>query len=64
MLEDLFTIKYVASLVESEPLALSGSIKQSMAGRKRKTGPDATRSGLKSWDMFKVKQELMNREFR
>ncbi|KAE9371916.1 hypothetical protein N431DRAFT_342019 [Stipitochalara longipes BDJ] len=61
MLEDLYTIKYVASLAESQCLALSGSIKLSMAGRKRKKELGAVGSGLKSWDIFRVKKELLNR---
>ncbi|KAN0096873.1 hypothetical protein V8E51_015678 [Hyaloscypha variabilis] len=61
MLEDLHTIKQVASLVESEPLAVSRFIKRSMAGRTRKREMGAIGSGLKSWDMFKVKREFMDK---
>ncbi|PVH82411.1 hypothetical protein DL98DRAFT_653163 [Cadophora sp. DSE1049] len=59
MLENIYTIKYLANLAETEPLALSGSIKRFMAGRRGKKDFGRFGSRMKSWDMFKVKSEFV-----
>lgn len=58
MLEYIHTIKYLASLAKTESLALSESIKQTMSGREDGEGLGRFVSGLKSWDMFRIKREF------
>ncbi|RDL38191.1 Uncharacterized protein BP5553_05624 [Venustampulla echinocandica] len=59
MLEDIYTIKYLANLAETEPLALSSSMKRSMAGRSGRKDFGRFGSRMKSWDMFRVKREFV-----
>lgn len=59
MLEDIYTIKYLADLAETKPLALSSSIKRSMAGRGGRKVSGRIGSGMISWDMFRVKREFV-----
>jgi len=57
MLEDIYTLKYLAKQAEMEPLALSGSIKRHGRGGKKVFGRSGR--GMNSWDMLKVKEELV-----
>jgi hypothetical protein len=59
MLEDIYTIKYLANLAETEPLALSSSMKRSMAGRGGRKVFGRFGSRMKSWDMSRVKREFV-----
>lgn len=59
MLEDIYTIKYLANLAETEPLALSSSIQLSMAKRGGRKAPAGHGSGMNSWDMVRVKREFV-----
>jgi hypothetical protein len=64
MLEDIYTVKYLANLADTKPLALSSSIKRSMTGRGGKKIVERFRSGLKSWDMVRVKREFVEGVFQ
>jgi hypothetical protein len=59
MLEEIYTIKRLANLAEIERLALSSSIKRFMSGRRTKRDANGIYGGLKSWEMFKVKREMV-----
>ena len=56
---NIYTIKYLANLAETEPLALSSSMKRSMAGRGGRKDFGRFGSRMKSWDMFRVKREFV-----
>jgi hypothetical protein len=59
MLADIYMIKYLASSADTEPLALSKSIKRSMTGGGRNGNVRQFGGGLKSWCMVRVKKELV-----
>ncbi|CZR59535.1 uncharacterized protein PAC_09429 [Phialocephala subalpina] len=59
MLENIYTIKYLANLAEAKPLALSSSIKWSMAKRGGKKVYGLFGNGMKSWDIIKIKSEFV-----
>jgi hypothetical protein len=61
MLEDTHTIKHLANLAKTEPLALSSSIRQSMAERGGRKVSGRFGGRMKSWDMFRVKREFVER---
>lgn len=62
MLEDIYTIKYLANLAETKLLALSSSIKLSKTGRRYEEVVGRIGSKI-SLDMFRVKKEFVESSF-